>query len=488
MNRFKALLYSLSFIVSIILILYGFNIFPIPGTDSIVFIPPALYFSKGLGLSNPIYYVTSFTDLTHTGRFNYYVPFFPFFMGILSKIQPGIKTIFVCCSLLGMTNLLLYTWHISRTLSGKLSLSFKVLILLSITYIATYLLPTVGRPEIITILMVFLVYTTYKSRQNFSNSAYNIIICTLMALILATQVICFYFCFLFFVTYEVVNTENISRTIVTNILRFIGTLALFCIILQLSPNGLSNTIDGIRLHSVFVFTRSDRSLSLFVHYWLLAPLNFGFLVVFILCAVFYVREISSKLADAVPFKKILVLLLNILIAFGVVKFILYAGPTIYNATQFILPLSAYLLLNIWSSKKAGIKQLFSAVTLAAYLSGTILFLRGLVLFADNRQDGRTYDNAKSVVNRFVNKNNTVYVTGSLWSLFDNLDSVKVFRETNFKKDDIVIIQQAYHPFPEILKNKCTIVYDWTTAEQRKFFGIPITNSPQGFSFTICRIN
>src|ERR1700679_2174392 len=99
MNTFKITFYSLSIIVCAVLIIYGLNVFPVPGTDSIVFIPPALLFSKGYGLANPLYYVTQFTDPTHTNRFNYYVPFYSLLLGILSKIKPSIKTIFLFCSL-----------------------------------------------------------------------------------------------------------------------------------------------------------------------------------------------------------------------------------------------------------------------------------------------------------------------------------------------------------------------------------------------------
>ena len=130
MNRFKAIFLLLSIIICVILLLYGFYIFPIPGNDSIVFIPPALLYSKGFGLANPVYFVTTLTDLTHTNRFNYYVPFFPFLLGILSKIKPGIKTIFIFCSIFSAGSLLLYTRVISSFLPHKLSITLIIISLL----------------------------------------------------------------------------------------------------------------------------------------------------------------------------------------------------------------------------------------------------------------------------------------------------------------------------------------------------------------------
>src|SRR5207253_464144 len=162
---------------------------------------------------------TKITDPTHTNRFNYYVPFYPFLLGLLSKPHPGIKTIFFICSLFSTANIFLYTRHLARNLTAYTSKAVQVMALLSIPYVATYLL---------------------------------------------------------FITAELLD-ENVRTTIITNSLRFAAILLLFCLVLAISPNGLANTITGIRLHVTYVLDRTDRSVSLFLYYWLLAPLNIGFL-------------------------------------------------------------------------------------------------------------------------------------------------------------------------------------------------------------------
>ena len=487
MHRFKALLLSFGFITCGILILFAINVFPIPGTDSIVFIPPALLFSKGYGLANSLYCVASYTDLTHTGRFNYYVPFFPYLLGLLSSVKPGVKTIFFICSLFSTVNILLYASVIPSFIPAKLTNSIKILILLSVTYVATYLLPTVGRPENFTTLMSFLVYLLYNNRAKYNVIAYNSLICTLFALILSTQIICFFFIFTMFVIYELLDTKDAWKTLWVSFLRFVLIILIFCLVLSLSPNGLVNTINGIRLHLDLVLIRNDRSIPLFIHYWLLAPVNVGFLVIFVLCSIFYIKDMIVRLKNVNRMVASFAIALNIVIVYGIVKFIIYASPTVYNATEFILPMMVYLVVNIVSISRKQEKNTYIALLAATYLAGTIFFFREVILFIDYKKDGKCYNEAKVMIQKVSKNKQTIYITGGLWSLFDDFSNVKVFDELFFKKNDFIIVQQAYRPFPDVLNGKCSIIDDWSTTEKRQLLGIPMTRRPQGYSFVTCQV-
>jgi hypothetical protein len=488
MNTFKVAFYSWSIIICAILIVYALNVFPVPGTDSIVFIPPALLFSKGYGLANPLYYITQFTDPTHTNRFNYYVPFYSLLLGILSKIKPGVKTIFLFCSFFSIANLLLYARVITSLLSEKINIGLQILILLSVTYVAIYLLPTVGRPENLTALLVFLVYILYHKRENYSQIVYNLFLCVLFSLILATQLTCFYFCFLFFLTYELFNTKNIYRTIAVNGIRFISALTGFCFILALSPNGLVNTITGITAHISYVFTRSDRSIPLFIHYWFIAPLNFGFVFVFVLACICYVKELFGRLRNIPVIKIIVLIIVQLFILAGFIQFILYAAPAVYNATGFIVPLSAYLVSKMLATAKMKMSVYFTSIAFLTYLAGSLVFIRGVILFIQYKNDGKDYDRARPLVNNIAKIYPGLYTTNSLWPLFDSLDNVKIYTGHNVKKGDVIIVQQVNHPFPPELAGKCTIIYDWNTSDENKFLGIKLAEHPQGFGFVVCKVN
>jgi hypothetical protein len=152
-----------------------------------------------------------------------------------------------------------------------------------------------------------------------------------------------------------------------------------------------------------------------------------------------------------------------------------------------MPLAAYLMYNIINLHPARTRNSATALLMAAYVGGTLIFLRSLVLFVDYKQDGKDYAAASAIVNKIANNNRNVYTTLSLWPLFDNLDSVRFFNENIMHKDDIIIVQQAYHAMPEVMKGKYTVMYDFTTTEKRKFMGITLTNRPQGYSFLVCKI-
>jgi len=483
----KYFFYAFAIFVCIILFSYALCVFPIPGSDSIVFLPPALSYSRGLGFTNPLYFIARYTDLTHANKFNYYVPLYPFLLGSLSKVRPGIPTIFFFCALFSSANLLIYSKVISALWEQEPRPLFKISILLSVVYISIYLLPTVGRPENLTCLFVFLVYLLYKERDKIGNAVYFLQMTILLSLILSTQIVCYYFCFLFFVLYEIMNSKNVYKTILWNTLLLCCTLSLFCLIVQLSPIGLVSTINGIRTHVDYVFTRSDRSIELFIYYWLFAPNNFGFLILFILGAIFFIREVYVRLTRSELIKRALIALLLLALIGGIVKFILYASPTIYNASEFILPLTAYVIFNI---NKVGYKSQKAFMWTAAitFFSGTVIFLRTLILFADDLKHEKNYSVAKAVISKYAGGNRNIYITNGMWTLFDDLDKLKLFNESNYKTGDTVIVQQAYGRFPDSLRDKCTIIYDWRRyPEEVRFWGMKIANGPHDYSFVICKI-
>ncbi len=483
----KRVLYLVATAVAIILFLYGYHIFPIPGTDAVVYIPTAYLYAKGHGLINPLYYITQITDPSNQNLYNYYVPFQAHLLGILSSIKPDYRTIFTWCALFSITGLLLYTRIIASYFSGASGRLARVMMLLSLPYLSIYLLPTVGRPESLTVLMSMLVYILYRNRTHINPWLYNAVLCTLWGLMLATQIMSCFFCFLIFIAYDLLNSSNIGRTVVINTLRLAGIALVFCLALMLSPIGLTETLTGIGRHAAYVISRSDTNLKLFVYYWLLAPLNFGFLIVFLAAAFFHIKYTVGRLRQLSVLHKVLVAAVHLVIAAGFYKFILYAAPTVYNATQFILPITVYVMMSLARYGQGVKEKLPAAVLLLTFAAGGLLFLRTFLLFIDYMQDGKTFQAGRQVAAEIFNKYPRVYFTG-LWCLFDDPNEIKVFDLRYYKKGDVVVVQQAYHEFPPELKGKCTIVYDWSTKERRTFMGIPLTRRPQGYSFVLCQMN
>lgn len=470
--------------ILVILALYAITIFPIPGTDAAVYIPTALLYSKGHGMINPVYYFANVLDPSGANKFNYYVPLHPLLLGWVSKIRPGVKTIFLICWAINVVSLLLYTRKISQWHNEQKPV-VSALAFLSLTYIAMYILPTAGRPECITMLLIMLLGLAYSRRSSLSPIVYQLAVAVLGGLMLSTQILSCFFCMLALVTYELLETPNAGRTVAINIGRLAGVVIVFLGVTALSPNGLTDTLAGIAHHAGLAMARPDRSIPLFIHYWVLSPINFAFLGVFCVAAYYYVREVRERLKQKQTVIIVFVVLLQVLIAGGIVKFILYASPTVYNATQYIMPISAYIFYNLARNTKP--QRLAVAATAMVYLAGTFIFVRSLVLFADYLGDGKTYDDAQPIVNEVLNKYPVVYMTHGLWALADDQRKVHIYKPGTLQSGDIVIEQQAGHePDPE-LAAKGEIIMDWRTKSERRILGIPLTKRPQGYSFVVFRI-
>lgn len=470
--------------ILLILALYAINVFPIPGTDAAVYIPTALLYSKGHGMINPVYYFSKLLDPSGADKFDYYVPLHPLFLGWASKIRPGVKTIFLICWAINALSLVLYTRKISTWHQGQRPV-VKLLGYLSFTYIAMYILPTAGRPECITMLLIMLLALIYSRRSAMPPVAYQVAVAALGGLMLSTQILSCFFCMLVLLTYELLETNRPWRAVGLNVLRFAGVVAVFLGITALSPNGLMDTLAGIAHHAGLAMARPDRSIPLFIHYWVLSPINFAFLGVFCVAAYYYIQELRERLRQKHSVIIVFVVLLQLLVAGGIVKFILYASPTVYNATQYIMPISAYIFYNLSKSNRPQL--LAAATTGMVYIAGSFIFMRSLLLFADYLGDGKTYDDAQPVVEAILAKYPTVYMTHGLWALAEDQRKVKIYRPGVIQSGDIVIEQQAGHePEPEIAA-KGTIIIDWRTVGTRKIVGIPLTKRPQGYSFTVYQI-
>jgi hypothetical protein len=484
MNSFKPAIYLSSIVVSIILIIYGIYVFPIPGTDSMVFLPGALRYAQGKGLTNPLYYVTNFTDPTHSSKFNYYVPFYPMFLGWLSRVRPDIRTITFICGIFSVTGLLLYGRVIGSFFPENSPKWLKATVLLSFTFLATYLLPTVGRPENFTCLFVFLIFILFRKRKNINGVLLFVLLAMLFSLVFATQIIGFFFSFLFFALCDLLHATNIFKNILKNFLLFVSIVGGFCGILALSPNGVSETIQAIGWHIALALSRADNPIRTLIYYWVYAPLSFGFVAIFALAATFFALDVNEKLKGQPIIKIILAVILLLLITFGLFNYVLIAAPTVYNATQFILPLMTYIIYNISITRAPILRKAAVGLLLLTCIGGSFIFLRGLILFGDSLYTGKDFASARAVVEKYTKNNQKVVTSNGIWCLFNDLDNPKTTITDQFESGDTIVMQQAYYSFPRFITDRCTVLFDWRAPEPVTFMGIKIANHPYGYGLVI----
>lgn len=518
-------------VVAIVYLLYAVKVFPIPGTDSSSFLPPALTFAQGRGLTNPFYYLSPITDATGSHLYNYYVPFYSWFLGFCVAAVPGTKTIFVVCALLTIVGLMLYRKALEKNSPANPGKPFIAAALLSIPFLATYSLPTIGRPEQLTAPLLLVLFLLYRNRRRMNYWVYNTLLVVIFAVLLATQVTGFYFAFLVFLIVEFLGHGHAPRLVLVNVLRAICVLLLFYLVMQASPNGFSATVEGISRHSRLLFRRGGRSIGQFAFYWLFSPFNVGFLVIFGACIRYWYLYLRETLPAVAAANKWIIACLHVAIGAGMFAFVLHTPPTVYNVAQFIYVMLLFVLLSYERYPRSRYHSLILPSLILTFLAGNLLFLRTLVLFADNETDGRSYNAARRKLAEVQKKYGRCFTQLNLWSLYDDPYKVQTIKtrymyppdntvrpgdivvmpltdttgdipgsevlETpandgrNFyhvvHPGDIIVIPQAYKDIPQRLLDRSEILEDWRTTNVRTFMGLPLTRHPYGYSFVVLKV-
>lgn len=512
-------------VVAIIYVLYAVRVFPIPGTDSSSFLPPALTFAQGRGLANPFYYLSRYTDTSGQGLYNYYVPGYSWFLGYCVQAVPGVKTVFAVCAILTIAALAAYRREVVRMVPENAGWGVRLLAVLSVVYLATYSLPTIGRPEQLTTPLCLLLYLLYRGRTRFANWLYNALLVVLFAVLLVTQVTSFYFAFLVFLIAEFAGEDAVGRTLVVNALRAVGVGLLFCALMTASPNGLTATLDGISAHSKLLFMRGGRSVGQFAFYWLFSPFNAGFLLVCAVCLRYWWLHLRIAFEGMAAANKWIVLLLHVGVAAGIAMFVVHTPPTVYNLTQFIY----VLLLFAWGSHGRYDARWSGSLMLpslgVAFLMGSLVFLRTFVLFVDNEVEGKTYDAAKQKLSEVEGRYGRCVTQLNLWSLYDDpyrvvtiekryvrtpvsgvqpSDIIVIPKDDSLLRElrpgdregafyhvlhpgDVVVMPQAYKDIPPALLARSEVLEDWRTENVRRLWGVPLSRHPYGYSFLVLRV-
>lgn len=458
--------------------------FPLTGTDSFVFLPAALNLAAGRGFTNPLYYVVQFTDPSGSNLFNYYVPLFPLVLGTIAKLLPDIRTIFFICALVSATTLLIYRKLLLELLPKNISTSYKIAAVLSFTYLCTYMLPTVGRPENFIVLFSVLLYWLYQRRAQAGEKLYTILTSLLLGAMLATQLISFFLGFIVLYLYDNISAKQPVRVFFQYCIIFISSLIIFAGILSISPVGLMGSINGISTHAQYVLTRIDNTLSSFSFFWLLAPLNLGFGVLFGIAAYFFVIEMKNTLTKLKGFRLVMLVISLLSLFFGVYKYVFYGGPTVYNATCFVLPILLYI---FSSSLSSSWKYRLLPIVTLTFVAGSLLLIRTLLLFGHTVASGKDYAHAKAEAKKYMSKTGKTRPTNGIWSLYSNPNEISILDGNLIKTGDTVIIQQAYMPFP-LADGTYTILADWRAKEPIQLLGIPLAKRAYGFGFVVCVIN
>ncbi len=461
----------------------GWNVLPLAGSDSIVFLPPALFFSRSLGFINPLYFVSHFADLSGHDYFNYYVPLFPLVLGWLGKIHPGVRGLFLICSGFSAIQIWCYCGQLrglARSVRGKWQV---VLYILSVFYLATYLLPTMGRPEILSSLLALGVYIWYQ-RKPVKRTVYWLLpMGSLFALLLCTQLLGFYFSFLIFLTFEFSNQRPLGQQLIDILWVIASTIVATAIILAISPLPVTDVAMGVTRHIHYVLQRTDRSLHLYFYYWFYTSVNFGFIFIAGLASFFYIPDIRQRTRVCSVASRWIVWICVVMVAIGVVRFVLFAAPTVYNLTQFISPFLLYLFIRV---KRSRIAVPAGGILGIIFTFGAVIVVRILCLVPDYLNDGRSFDSVSTILSSKMQTMPPDFVSPGLWALCPDPSSIKITGHNSFKSGQIVLLQGRARDIPESVTRNWEVIFDTRIKPGHLVLGIPVRH-PDGYTFTFYRV-
>jgi hypothetical protein len=473
--------------VAIISFLYGcaYAVFPLAGGDSIVFLVPALSFAQSGKLINALYYVGRLTDAGHTGLFNYYVPVFPMLVGWLARWSPTVVGCFMASATFGGISLGLLATHCTLEVGRSSNRRAIPLAIAVIVYSATYLLPIQGRPEILSGLWIALLYLAYQNRERFGRPFFEALLVTLLALELTTQITSSIFSFLLVVIDESTGFESVTTSIKKNAARLLAVLCLATVVLFVSPVGIQATLTGIALHLKIVLQRTDRSAFLYGYYWVLSPINFGFAVIVLAAGGIYLNKFSGRWATLERAKRVFVIFMFAALTFCIVKFVCYTAPTVYNATQFIIPLSAYLFTAIVRRQSPmAVRSTWPVAAVWAW--GCVILARTCLLGLDYRADGRDYRHMAPKFDSVVAQYPGCYVTSGLWALSSNPSQLKIHHNDGLKAGDVIVVQNAYEWLKPTEMQHWRLLYDCRVPHSKMVLGMPYRH-PQGYTFAVYEV-
>lgn len=475
----------------------AYDVAPPPFTDSAAFIPPAVEFQDGRGLRNPIYPLADTLDSSGDARYLFHGPLFPWLLGSF-VLDPTPRSAFLVTALLRSLTLVgfacaacaVITWQSAR--QGKhtiwmLTLAASLLIAAQ----AGMQVPQVGRPEALStvILMVGSLAIFLRRRGPM-----------LLAMV---------------ATLGLAGATHPAGAVLVGVL-FVGALAYrFCparafldaatvglggivlalVILEASPHGAVDTIQGIRKHLSVIAARTDGGLVSFVRYSFFWWDRFFFFA-FILLIFAYGLKLAWAMRGRVrsPWQfwgsiaavPVLVWLLGIRVP-----------PTNYNLSQFV-PFVMLALLSLATILPRP-RMLLILLAATGAVSSLALVKLGVELRAAQAA-ATTYSEARAELQSLLPAQGCILVDTRTWALLDDYRRVRLMserpEEPPFLKGceaDLPVYFLLVPPRQVACEapagmGRTTILVDHHTLPAPSILGYPVTKFPPGFAFCFGRID
>jgi hypothetical protein len=457
--------------------------YPVPGGDSAVFMPPAINLKAGRGLTNSLWEVHP--DPSGKRPYLGHTPLFPMVVSACMR-KAETRNAFVVLAIFNALSLTLYAGILcTAQFAGKLITSVAgFVVLLSSLFALAFLIFTDsgGRPEALSTLTLSLAIVTISWLPQ---KCWSVCLGIAIGVAAATHPThgIFIACL---VTLAFLLTAPLPRAIGRMMLAAAVALSLFWMLLRLSPYPVGETLHAVSEHATLANGPDYWFSELLTYYLNLAPWSGVYLLGLCLVFVWWVVDFWRSAGDwAMRSARLVALLLTAFVFY----FFSIRRP---NASYYLLMLAPALAagaLYLFDVDGRGHGRRLAALPLwilAAFFSLFSLFLaRDIALFLDYESEGVSFAVAQREFGELLRSTSQeISVSESLWVLADEFERIR-FLDYGTVSGDLMVLQQTRRGSlsPPVIPGY-RLLSQHFISHPPKWFGLPIARTIPGYSFAV----
>ena len=494
------LLAASAILTILINLLFAYQIYPVADGDATAFAPAALDVNVNGTLFNRVSKLSYDTDPLQLGRFLYYPPLFPIIVGKLSVWLgiEGYAGIFVAMALIRAIGIVafalilidIYRTAIERNPSSRLLwLGLSCGVLLSY---GLFIFPTNGRPEVLTITLITLsLWIEYfKVKWGFVGQLLLIPLTISTSLVGGGILLTIYTIYLLHQNYS--ERQVIGRGL---LLMVISTIVMY-LSYALAGVNIADSLYAIRQRAAMDIRRTDGSLALLVRYYWTWVLFCG------LAFLHAAPALAQTFQKSSLFRKVLLGLASLLLAFEFWFFGIRVAPMHYNLYSFLPVFQVLGLTYVYQRQAQGkAKLLYAAVTpmcVTAIMLSLLIPGRAIALYPYYLASGKSFRNARTTYEDILSSNhqcNIMYTTGL--SVVDEVLQGRIYPQFSIEQGvsvagnpcTIVLVQQVNGAASWLEVPGSEEIVDWSdeSAIYSLLKKLHVLNNPQGYSFRGFRV-
>lgn len=503
-----SLVWMVAVFASILLVVLAINMYPVPDGDSVYFLPAIKSYAAAGIASNKLVNLSYLTDPKGLGRFLFYIPGFPVAVGALMALFgfSSYKSTLLFIAFFRVASVLIFAkvLIIAMARRGRQGSLFSVLLAAVLVLSnALFLLPSNGRPEILSIFLVSISLLAALSIQSrlVRHGVISLCIGLLFPISIANGIIACSL-YLFYALADLHKPGARFAVLALSLLLGVGFT-----VLAYAAGGLPllDGIQGLILHSKIQLGRSNAGMETYYLYWL------GWVVFAIFSLAYLLIVFLSHSGPATKphslFDRLWLVSALIVLAFAVYFFGIRLAVLHYNLYAF-LPLYQFfsfcLIVDFAAYRPRLLRFSLLLILSAGLFLSLIEPLRAIALFPYYLISGSTYSEARQNFARLKLGDCALMLSTGLAVL----DDLQIGSEYKTDQSSRMVLSKRLQL--QSSKNKCVVAVVQETninsersapvnMEKLADYGdrspwtarlkaLRLLNSPKGYSFRVYRVD